>query len=379
MSSPPISDEPVHGARYVAESPHRTGMTLIELLVVVAIIAVIAAVSIGALMVIPEHARVRGTEALVAKINTKLSQRLDQFNSRRDTVRTLGCDLTLANNEPTLGRLIAVARTMRQEFPEWFDVTLTSRISDSFDNDGDGLIDEPDEIIAGDWNPVDIGGTAAPEQLGSDLPPRATGHLAYIQRIFADNTLRSNGASFLNTHRAETARAECLFMLVTADGADTSEFAPNDIGDTDGDGIPEFVDKWGNPIQFFLWPSLYTSPRQKPGSETNPDDPNQLLTENLGPTSWWATNRGSFQNLFLWVSNAANTSPQAYRTYPLIISSGQDGGFGLVTASAGTDSVMGTLDDIATVDKRAIRISNAAQDGYGMDNDNIDNHGLRVR
>ena len=365
-----------------ARTPRRAGMTLIELLVVIAIIAVIAAVSIGALMANPEHARTRGTEALVAKINSKLVQRLDQFNARRDSVKTLSCDLTLANTEPSLAHVIAIVRTMRQDFPEWFELQA-SRTSDMFDNDGDSLTDEADEIIKGDWNPVLLG-TPTP-QLGIELPSGAVGHLKYIERIFADNTLRPDLASFASKHKSETTRAECLYMIVTADGTDTAEFAPNEIGDTDSDGLPEFIDKWGRPIQFFLWPTHYTSPRQKPGSETNPDDPNQLLTETTA-TGWWTVSSGlrmQFEFLFFSLSNAAGTSPRAYRTYPLIISAGSDDGFGLQTPGPVGNGTMGDLDDIGTIGttnfKRAERITNAGQDGYGMDTDNIENHSLRVR
>jgi prepilin-type N-terminal cleavage/methylation domain-containing protein len=392
----------------------RCGMTLIEILVVVAIIAVIAAVSIGALMAIPEHARTRGTEALIAKIDSKLVQKLNQFNSRRDTIRVLQCDRVLANNEPNLARVIAIVRTMRQDFPEWFDIQA-GRAGDGIDNDGDSFVDAQelvdsdgdgtaetsDEIVAGDWNPVDLDGIAPPEQSGSELSAAALGHLAYIQRVLADYSLRpprQSGADrptqmFITMHRPETTRAECLYMVVTADGTDTGEFAPNEIADTDNDGIPEFVDKWGYPIQFFLWPTQYTSSRQKPGSETNPDDPNQLLTESSG-TSWWASTtpqpyRTWFERLFFSLTNAAGSGAQAYRTYPLIVSAGPDRGFGLVCVGkdgtagtaddAGDDGVMGTIDDIATVNKAAIRITSPAIEGYGMDLDNIDNHGLRVR
>ena len=33
--------------------------------------------------------------------------------------------------------------------------------------------------------------------------------------------------------------------------------------DTDGDGLPEFVDAWGQPLQFFRWPVLYHSDLQR--------------------------------------------------------------------------------------------------------------------
>ncbi len=357
----------------------RSAVTLIEMLIVIAIIAVIAAVSIGSLMLIPEHARARGTEALIAKINSKLVQRLDQFNARRNSIRTLtSCDLQLANQEPNLAHLIAIVRTMRQELPESFDLTQTSRTSDSFNNDGDldgngnPLVDEPDEIIKGDWNPVVVGTAQLPNELSSV----AAGHRKYFERIFSDSSLRPSGASLQNVHRPETTRAECLYMIATADGSDTEEFVPGETADTDEDGLPEFVDKWGNPIQFFLWPTHYVSSRQKPGSETNPDDPHQLLTENRTPgTSWWSypnpmspTLRPTFEDYFHSLTHMTTaTTPQPYRTSPLIVSAGADGSFGLVELSG------------SVLDKRAIRITSPSQDGYGTDADNIDNHGLQVR
>jgi hypothetical protein len=54
------------------------------------------------------------------------------------------------------------------------------------------------------------------------------------------------------------ADAECLYMIITRGGlADCLTCSDADgigIGDTDGDGAPEFLDPWGNPIRFVLWP-----------------------------------------------------------------------------------------------------------------------------
>ena len=83
------------------------------------------------------------------------------------------------------------------------------------------------------------------------------------------------------------------------------EFTDREVRDTDGDGLPEFVDAWGEPLQFYRWPILYRSNLQKglsatPGSraricgpiearEQNPLDPNQQL---VAP-SWWSANPAS--------------------------------------------------------------------------------------
>ena len=82
------------------------------------------------------------------------------------------------------------------------------------------------------------------------------------------------------------------------------EFSDREVRDTDGDGLPEFVDAWGEPLQFYRWPILYHSDLQKgysrhrhrhPGPykgpfearEQDPLDPNQQL---VAP-AWWSSTR----------------------------------------------------------------------------------------
>ena len=69
--------------------------------------------------------------------------------------------------------------------------------------------------------------------------------------------------------QARTALAEMLYaLLVEGRGPLGSVFSPDDfttkeVQDTDGDGLPEFVDAWGQPLQFFRWPLLYHSDIQR--------------------------------------------------------------------------------------------------------------------
>ena len=63
-------------------------------------------------------------------------------------------------------------------------------------------------------------------------------------------------------HKHITARSEMLYaLLVEGRGPLGSVFSRDDftdreVQDTDGDGLPEFVDAWGQPLQFFRWPSI---------------------------------------------------------------------------------------------------------------------------
>lgn len=120
--------------------------------------------------------------------------------------------------------------------------------------------------------------------------------------------LQSEIVAKLERHKHITARSEMLYaILVNGVGPLGSVFSPDDfteseVQDTDGDGLPEFVDAWGRPLQFYRWPTYFVSnfgsakkSLQKgaapylPGNlseprEENPLDPNQLL---ISP-GWWA-------------------------------------------------------------------------------------------
>ncbi len=41
------------------------------------------------------------------------------------------------------------------------------------------------------------------------------------------------------------------------------DFTDREVRDTDGDGLPEFVDAWGEPLQFYRWPIFYHSDLQR--------------------------------------------------------------------------------------------------------------------
>lgn len=167
---------------------------------------------------------------------------------------------------------------------------------DMVDNNGNGLVDE--------WlEGVDIDGNGTIS--GS-----------------AETDLVADVRSRLAAHTHETARAEMLYaLLVEGQGPlgstfNADDFSDREVKDTDGDGLPEFVDAWGKPIQFFRWPVLYHSDSQRgqyagadmndasnptrflppyksvfETREINPLDPNQSLT---APAWWLETQNPAF-------------------------------------------------------------------------------------
>ena len=55
--------------------------------------------------------------------------------------------------------------------------------------------------------------------------------------------------------------AECLYMIVMLSTPDArSQFSDSEIGDTDNNGFPEFLDGWGNPIFFLRWSPVSATP-----------------------------------------------------------------------------------------------------------------------
>lgn len=76
-------------------------------------------------------------------------------------------------------------------------------------------------------------------------------------------------ARALNGHNHVTARAEALYaFLVEGSGVygsvfNRDDFTNREVRDTDNDGLPEFVDAWGHPLQFYRWPIFYHSDVQR--------------------------------------------------------------------------------------------------------------------
>lgn len=111
----------------------------------------------------------------------------------------------------------------------------------------------------------------------------------------------------LTNHTHKTARAEVLYALLIEGrgplGATFTrdEFTDKEVQDTDHDGLPEFVDAWGQPLQFYRWPTAYTSPDVQPGrvalqkgwgtylgvSEVRQQNPLDTNAQLVAPAWWW--------------------------------------------------------------------------------------------
>jgi hypothetical protein len=177
------------------------------------------------------------TKATVAKLDEIIMRMYAGYATRRVPINTSG----VHPQEAARRRLDALRDLMRMEMPERFN-----DITDAPHNYSWGAIGRPALNMA--YNSV-----GAP--------------------------------SGVNSH------AECLYLIVSiANPQELEHFGADEIGDTDGDGFPEFVDAWGNPIYFLRWaPGFIDSDIQPPPGIATTDprfkhDP--FDTHGLYPARW---------------------------------------------------------------------------------------------
>ncbi len=115
----------------------------------------------------------------------------------------------------------------------------------------------------------------------------------------ASGKISSQMIALLKQHTHKTARSEMLYaLLVEGQGPFGSVFSPDDfrdleVRDTDGDGLYEFIDSWGEPLQYYRWPICFQSDTQRGAGpyrsvfdtrDQDTLDPNQTLVD----PAWWS-------------------------------------------------------------------------------------------
>jgi prepilin-type N-terminal cleavage/methylation domain-containing protein len=254
--------------------PNRRGFTLIELLVVLGIIAFLASALGVTISTFLTSAKEAQTSATLTKIDGLISERQQSltryYDSRDFRKRVSVFHEKLKKGNPSQGVnqlfglardfVVAIARKelLRESLPQRFAEMIDDRdaagnITPDSDNngdpDGDGI---PDQIQLDDvYQAVKWG-----------IDPADS-----VMKPWID--LNGNGtpdAADSFPHKPETESAELLYLALTrfeqfgipAVGVD--EFRSAEVVDTDGDGLPEFVDGWGRPLRFYRWPTRLVKP-----------------------------------------------------------------------------------------------------------------------
>jgi prepilin-type N-terminal cleavage/methylation domain-containing protein len=340
----------------------RQGFTLVELLVVIAIIGLLAALSLGALFAARQQAELTRARSMIERLDRVIQVRYESYRTRRVPIRprdaamarlmAAGDSAAFAYSkvyrglDPSAGtpfpaqdfmaatRLMALREMIRLELPQrYLDIVDVDTMTDTLT--GWPTCSPP---------PTEFYGFLP----GTGMPALS---LAYRRRIEQNRDAEGDAAE----PTTEFESAECLYMIVTVGALDESAvpqgvFRADDVGDYDGDGMPEFHDAWGNPIYWVRWPAGFDN-RWDPGDSQWLSDPNGVenvrahlvstdqpdptinpmtgLRDANGPYEFTQSHRDPFDPLGVdgltrvpFARMAAGDPPSGYRTKPLIFSMG---------------------------------------------------------
>lgn len=218
--------------------PRPAAFTLVELLAVITIIGILASMALMALAGATETARADRTTAEITKLHELVMNRYEGYRERPLPMRVAA---KTAPQAAAQQRLFATWELMRMELPE--------RKSDVISN-------------------------AVYLKTPAGLAMQPALWQAYRRRAEAlcGTNWQDDTAGWTPAYQG----AECLYLIVSTlrDGDTTGIdfFTPREIGDIDGDKMPEILDAWGNPIEFLRWAPGFVSQLQE-GNATNQPDP----------------------------------------------------------------------------------------------------------
>lgn len=101
-------------------------------------------------------------------------------------------------------------------------------------------------------------------------------------------------------HTPVTESSELLYFALTrmdmfgVPSTGTDAFLTQEVADTDNDGLPEFVDGWGNPLRFYRWPTRLFKPAGLLGNDgaagaATVDDDNTGTMDDVEDLGWPGT------------------------------------------------------------------------------------------
>ena len=213
------------------------GFTLVEMLVTVVVMTMLGTLALSGMAVARQRARIDKTRTTIRKISEALVPHALGYVDRRvstvgiATPSPLQCPTCYAPSDP-VGFPSRAARVAA------WKVLIAKRALQ--------IYEMPDS-----WSDVRIGTGVGAGVLGLPACLRTVPVIAYAAMRAA---LMSQSANARPS--AENGSAECLYMILSRGGMDTDvmdQFRPDELGDVDSDGVPEFLDAWGQPIIFLRW------------------------------------------------------------------------------------------------------------------------------
>lgn len=281
-----------------------------ELLVTITVIGIMMAIVFGVMQTAQQSARTAKTKATINKINAFIMAKYDSYRTRRvqlDLVQYCKSVYSISNPGPrhvARARVNAIRDLMRQEMPDrWSDVVMHT----------------------GGNPPTTPRGPLVKLTLSSITSPDTPALSWRYYNTYVDAWNNAGSLSDKYNVFQQNGACECLYLIVMAMPDAASQFSPDEIADTDGDGLLEFIDGWNRPIRFLRWPAGFLP---EYGADTNMQS---TVVVPVDPTNTALGNTYLHPDPF---------DPQKvfgrYAIYPLIYSAGRDGKWDINIGKSGT-------------------------------------------
>jgi len=257
----------------------RAAFSLPELLVVIVIIVLLATVAVRAYFSTMDMASTARTQAQIAKIDVLLAAKWESYRTRRVS---LAASLpspydSIDPNDRTSyaeARLCGLRELMRIELP-------------------DRKTDVTDAAVIVHLNQQGL-------------------RTKYLAQIGDPN-------DWTTEHQG----AECLYLILSqigeGDGKALSFLRETEIGDLDGDNMPEILDGWGTPIRFLRWAPGFPEEWLEDSTNSDKYEPRQGVSEKQdGQTP------DPFDPMGVFAQTDSDGNPVTFALYPLVISAGSD-------------------------------------------------------
>ena len=226
--------------------------TLTELLVVIVIIALLSSLTLSGLLVARESQRASKTSSTIRKLSEVILPFYESYEWRRPALPAIPGLPTACYKEL---RRIGIRRLMTLELPDRASDLV--KTSSSLTSAKHLVLPVGDLKTNQDLAPLLGLATSKALTLG-EVPPAALQYARIVE---------SASNSWVYAKKAPgdftVDSVELLHMIVMRGPASDSDvvahFRPDEMGDRDKDGLPEFLDAWGNPIAFLRWPVGFNS------------------------------------------------------------------------------------------------------------------------
>ncbi len=316
----------------------RNAFTLIELLTVISIIGFLAGMFLVAYRGAAQEATAQKTRSTIQKISEVLNSRLEEYSTYPIALQNINAPMGAIP-----GNAVSLGGAADYETPTL--LLERARLLSLRDIIAMEMPDHPDDLK---WSTV-----GNPAYWNTLTRPMVTGLVVGGNPVLVKNkpTSRVRGLvrrlSSLPGWETAFANAELLFLIVEdsdLNGTSAIElFGASEVGDKDGDGLNEFIDGYGNPIQWIRWPTGYEGVARYHPDMLSPDIlvgsvPNVRVSITSDPLDRIGADPGlsrHFESGSIASWEPFKPGPGAF---PLVVSAGQDEVFGIRFQLADSDA-----------------------------------------